>query len=334
MPGRILVVGRHSFLAQHFLEALAPAEVLAVGHEEIERPDLFDGIGCVVNFCRHPLAASDAYRLEQMDPDLRLARRIGGRDIAYVMLSSRKVYAPSDAPLSETSPTVPSDPYGRHKLAVEHALRDLLGERLTVLRLANVFGYERAQGRRTFVAMSLDSLAREGRIRYAMSPFVERDFLPVVAFADVLAKVVRAPPGGVAQCRLRHRPAGRPSGALDPRGIWPRRAGDRLDRGEGRLRARHRQARRACTAGPARSGPCAMPALRSAGAWPRTSLSPAAERESAASADRTHPAPRPGKARRHRSPGSARPGRTSPRPRARGRARHRRCADSGRGRER
>jgi dTDP-4-dehydrorhamnose reductase/UDP-glucose 4-epimerase len=66
-----------------------------------------------------------------------------------------------------------------------------------VLRLANVFGYERAQGRRTFVATSLDSLAREGRIRYAMSPFVERDFLPVTAFADVLAKVVRTPPGGV-----------------------------------------------------------------------------------------------------------------------------------------
>jgi UDP-glucose 4-epimerase len=197
MPGRILVVGRHSYLAQHFLEALGPAEVVAVRHEEIERPDLLEGIGCIVNFCRQPLTASDARGPEQTDADLRLARRIGGRDIAYVMLSSRKVYAPSDAPLSETSPTVPRDPYGRHKLAVEHALRDLIGERLTVLRLANVFGYERAPGRRTFVAMSLDSLAREGRIRYAMSPFVERDFLPVTAFADVLAKVVRTPPGGV-----------------------------------------------------------------------------------------------------------------------------------------
>lgn len=197
MPGRILVVGRHSYLAQHFLAAFDPAEALAVGHEEIERPDLLEGIGCIVNFCRQPLTASDAGGLERTDADLRLARRIGGRDIAYVMLSSRKVYAPSDAPLSETSPTVPRDAYGRHKLAVEHALRDLIGERLTVLRLANVFGYERAQGRRTFVATSLDSLAREGRIRYAMSPFVERDFLPVTAFADVLAKVVRTPPGGV-----------------------------------------------------------------------------------------------------------------------------------------
>ena len=197
MPGRVLVVGRHSFLARHALEALDPSEVEAVGHDEIERPGLLDGIGCVVNFSRQPLAASDACRLEQMDVDLCLARRIGGRDIAYVMLSSRKVYAPSDAPLSETAPTAPSDPYGRHKLAVEQALRDLLGERLTVLRLANIFGYERAPGRRTFVATSLDRLAREGRIHYAMSPFVERDFLPVAAFARVLANIVRTPPGGI-----------------------------------------------------------------------------------------------------------------------------------------
>lgn len=196
-PGRILVVGRHSFLAQYALAALDPAEVEAIGHDEIERPDLLEGIGCIANFSRHPMAASDAYRLEQMDTDLRLARRICGRDIAYVMLSSRKVYEPSETPLSETSPTGPGDSYGRHKLAVEQALRYMLGERLTVLRLANVFGYERAPGRRTFMAISLDRLAREGRIHFAMSPFVERDFLPVTAFARVLARIVRAPPGDV-----------------------------------------------------------------------------------------------------------------------------------------
>jgi dTDP-4-dehydrorhamnose reductase/UDP-glucose 4-epimerase len=43
----------------------------------------------------------------------------------------------------------------------------------------------------------LDGLADEGRIRFDMSPFVERDFLPVEACARVLACVVAAPPGGV-----------------------------------------------------------------------------------------------------------------------------------------
>jgi nucleoside-diphosphate-sugar epimerase len=196
MPGgRILLVGHHSFLAQHALGALGP--VKAVGHEAIDQPDLLDGVRCVINFARHPLAGSDAYRLETMDADLRLAARIGRESIAYVMLSSRKVYEPSTEPLSETAATEPGDLYGRHKLAVERALHGMLGERLTVLRLANIFGYERSPGRRTFVALALDRLAREGRIHYAMSPFVARDFLPAEAFARVLARVAAAPPGGI-----------------------------------------------------------------------------------------------------------------------------------------
>lgn len=196
MPsGRILLVGHHSFLAQHALGALG--RVKAVGHEAIDRPDLLDGVGCVINFARHPLAGSDAYRLETMDADLRLAARIGRNNIAYVMLSSRKVYAPSADPLSESAATEPRDLYGRHKLAAEQALRDLLGDRLTVLRLANIFGYEHIPRRRTFVALSLDRLAREGRIHYGMSPFVARDFLPAETFARVLAGIAAAPPGGV-----------------------------------------------------------------------------------------------------------------------------------------
>jgi UDP-glucose 4-epimerase len=132
-----------------------------------------------------------------MDPDLRLAERIGDREIAYVMLSSRKVYAPSSEALAESAPLGPTDAYGRHKLAVEAHLRERLGERLTILRLANVFGFERAPGRRSFLSILLDRLAREDQIRLDMSPFVIRDFLPVETFARLLARIVGDPPGGV-----------------------------------------------------------------------------------------------------------------------------------------
>jgi dTDP-4-dehydrorhamnose reductase/UDP-glucose 4-epimerase len=91
----------------------------------------------------------------------------------------------------------PRDLYGQHKLAVEDALRARLGPRLTILRLANVFGYERGPERRTFLSLLLDGLAAEGRIRFDMSPFTARDFLPVEACARVLARIVAAPPGSV-----------------------------------------------------------------------------------------------------------------------------------------
>jgi UDP-glucose 4-epimerase len=193
--GRILVVGRNSFLARHFLAALSEAHK-AVGHDEIGRHDLLDGVRTVLCFARHPDIGRDGYDLTH-DPDVRLARRVGRREIAYLMLSSRKVYADPGEPLLETSPLGPSDAYGRNKLAVEEELRGRLGDRLTVLRLANVFGYERTPGRRTFLSITLEQLAANGRICYDMSPFVERDFLPAERAAAALAKIAERPPGGI-----------------------------------------------------------------------------------------------------------------------------------------
>lgn len=196
-PGRVLLVGRGSFLARHLLERLPPDEVRAVRHEAIDEPGLLDGVRCVVNYTRHPAITRDDYDLEAQDTDLRLARRIGDRDVCFIMLSSRKVYAPRAAPLAEDAPVGPRDAYGRNKRAAEEALRERLGERLTVLRLGNIFGYERAPGRRTFLSVLLENLAREGRIRYDMSPFVERDFLPVERLAELLVPISAQPPGGV-----------------------------------------------------------------------------------------------------------------------------------------
>jgi UDP-glucose 4-epimerase len=193
--GRLLVVGARSFIARHFLAA-CEEPVSAVGYDLIDRRVL-DGVDRVISCARHPLLGSERYHVATMDPDVRLAERIAGRAIEYVMLSSRKVYAPSAKPLAETDPTAPRDLYGEHKLAVEEALCERLGERLTILRLANVFGYERGPERRTFLSLLLDGLAGEGRIRFDMSPFTARDFLPVEACARLLARIVAAPPGGV-----------------------------------------------------------------------------------------------------------------------------------------
>jgi UDP-glucose 4-epimerase len=176
--GRLLVVGAGSFIARHFLAA-CQEPVRAVGHHAIDRPDLLEGVGRV------------------MDPDVRLAERVAGREVNYVMLSSRKVYAPSAKSLVETDRAAPQDLYGRHKLAAERALCARLGRRLTILRLANIFGYERGPGRRTFLSLLLDRLARDGQIRFDMSPFTTRDFLPVEACARLLAHIVAAPSGGV-----------------------------------------------------------------------------------------------------------------------------------------
>ncbi len=197
LDGRLLLIGKNSFIARHLLKALPADRVVARSHGDLAAPDLLDGIDVVINCARHPGSSRDRYALAELDPDLALARRIGTTDIQMIMLSSRKVYAPSDRPLNEEAPLGPLDAYGRNKLRAEQRCRDTLDERLTILRLANIFGDERVAGRRSFLAMLLGRLAEHGQIRYDMSPFVERDFLPVDRLAALLSRIVREPPGGV-----------------------------------------------------------------------------------------------------------------------------------------
>jgi UDP-glucose 4-epimerase len=106
------------------------------------------------------------------------------------------VCAPNAGALREDDPTGPTDRYGEQKLAIEEALLAILGDRLlTRLRLSNVFGHE--PGRPTFMGRMLTTLAAEGEIRFDMSPFTRRDFVPAEVAGRAIAELLRAPPGGV-----------------------------------------------------------------------------------------------------------------------------------------
>lgn len=192
---RILVTGHGSALARAFAACPARPACRFAAHGELDRPGLFDGIGTVVNFALDPAYRQSPYD-ERIDADLRVGRMAAERGLRYVLPSTRKVYAPDALArpgaggASESAPLGPTDHYGRNKLRTEEALRALLGEALTVLRIANVVGAERTPGRPVFMETMLASLAAEGRIRLDVSPFVRRDFIPADDFARALCAVL------------------------------------------------------------------------------------------------------------------------------------------------
>jgi UDP-glucose 4-epimerase len=160
MGDATLIVGRNSLLARAFRDHGGVPGCRFVGHDELDRPDLLDGVGRIVNFAFHPELRSGPYRAD-LDIDFRLGRAAAERGLGYVMLSTRKVYAPEHAfGADEQSPVGPVEAYGRNKLTIEHLLTNLLGDRLTVLRIGNVVGYDRAE-RRSFMTLMLGSLAAQ-----------------------------------------------------------------------------------------------------------------------------------------------------------------------------
>lgn len=163
-------------------------------HSEIGRAGLLEGIRTAIWCGRDPRLGTDAWKVVD-DAETAFARLCADSGAHLLSLGTRKVYASSADPLHESSPVGPSDDYGRQKLALEEALQEILDARLTRLRLANIFGWE--PGRRTFMGQMLAGLAERGEIRFDMSPFTRRDFLPVDDAARLIAALAADPPGGV-----------------------------------------------------------------------------------------------------------------------------------------
>ena len=185
----ILLVGHASFLARALSATPQDGiELAGCPHHQFHELDMsrFD---IVANFAIAPRYRTEAYD-EAHDVDLAVARLAAAAGRAFVMLSSRKVYGP-DAPFPapENAPLAPADTYGRNKARTEVVLQELMRERLTILRLSNIFGLE--TGRSTFFGIALKSLHDTNRIVLDTSPAVRRDFLPVEDFCRGFHRVLK-----------------------------------------------------------------------------------------------------------------------------------------------
>ena len=158
--------------------------------EYLEKADV------IINCAYHPDLRSGLYSPEK-DIDLLLARRIENIDVHYIMLSSRAVYgkAPDNLLLSENMLPRPESFYARNKYKTEQALQEVLRDRLTILRLANIFGYE--PGRKSFFGQMIDGLKTNETISFDIAPDSRRDFLPVYHAADYIVQIALNPRAGV-----------------------------------------------------------------------------------------------------------------------------------------
>lgn len=200
MRAKFLVVGRNSFLASRFRalsEITSDCEFITHREAADATPYDFRSFDAIVNFALDPAYRRGPYA-EDRDVDLALADKALPGMARYIMLSSRAVYARDHAVgAKEADPATGNEtPYGRNKMETERRLADRLGERLTVLRIANIIGDEFGSGRRTFMGLALERLKSKGEILLDISPDVRRDFLPDGLFVQVLDAAVQEPCGG------------------------------------------------------------------------------------------------------------------------------------------
>lgn len=191
---QVTVVGASSLIARALQQRAETQGWRWLSHgQALSAETRLDEVGIVLNCAFAPGMRQGPYDAE-LDIDLALAKRILHRPkTSLVMLSTRMVYGLSmdGSPWHEAMPCRPHTPYGRNKMQIEQQLQALLGDRLTVLRLSNVFGLEMIPGRRSFMAQAQQALLTNGCITLDVSPFVMRDFMPVQHLAETLVHVMQ-----------------------------------------------------------------------------------------------------------------------------------------------
>lgn len=191
----IVVVGNNSMMGREMQRHFSGAGWIFLGHAQAQA-DLSwaDDAQCVINFAFSPVLRHHEYD-EAQDIDLALVRAMKPQ-CHYIMISSRAVYGPSVSNrLFETNAPHPQTLYGQNKWRIERQLGDACGDRLTVLRCANVFGHE--YGRRSFFGMALTNLKNMGQIVFDMNPEVRRDFIAVWYLVRAVGKIAQAPQAGL-----------------------------------------------------------------------------------------------------------------------------------------
>ncbi len=120
-----------------------------------------------------------------------VARDMGAR---FIYLSTSQVYGPVlNGVVSEDSATKPGNAYAEVHLAAECVVRQLVGERATIVRLANSVGLPRSQKVNTWQLLVHD-IAREavtrGTITLRSSGLQHRSFVAMSEVVDALIHVI------------------------------------------------------------------------------------------------------------------------------------------------
>jgi nucleoside-diphosphate-sugar epimerase len=186
---KVLVVGENSFIGKHL------TKFDRVSYKNFDSVDLKQ-YDVVVNCALNPLYKTHQYK-EIDDVDWEVGRKSCDAGLHYVMLSTSKVYGNSKQLVyyTENSQVNPYDYHSENKLNTEFKLLSNFGNKITILRGSNIFGFE--YGRNSFVGYCMTKLVNEGIIEFNITQTVRRDFLYIDTAVELIEKVCEIKPFGV-----------------------------------------------------------------------------------------------------------------------------------------
>lgn len=192
---KVLIVGKNSFIGNSLSNVKDGNKFKRISYDQLYDVNLKD-YDVVVNCSLHPNFKSSIYH-HAIDIDYDVAHKSYESGCHYVMLSTRKIYGSSTVLRSydELSEENPYDHYSENKLKAEKKILAQFGDRVTVIRGSNLFGYE--PNRNSMMGYFLNQLDKDGVIRYNIISTTSKDIIHVDDATKIISMVCTQKPLGL-----------------------------------------------------------------------------------------------------------------------------------------
>ena len=196
----IVIIGSDSYLANGIDKQFGQANISFVEFNTWQQNvDLMKQADYVICFAIHP-----DFMKREMDYseilDIQIAEAIKDSNAKFVFMSSRKVYGTTNECVihKETDKAEGFDFYSKNKVKTEKELCKILGNRLLILRIANILG-EPVQrvGYKTFIGWICENYIQTGKLVVTQNADAVKDFIPKNFLHRAIASLIENEATGI-----------------------------------------------------------------------------------------------------------------------------------------
>jgi dTDP-4-dehydrorhamnose reductase len=189
---KILVIGKKSRISLSLIKYFRKNFSLYVkNYKEIKKKKsiFFNKFNYIINCSSNKSYIKKRYKLEN-DYDYQIAKKIINLEVKQIFLSSRKIYLAKNN-IKETDKKKPLCNYSKNKLLTEKKLIEILKDRVLILRISNLIGYDKILSKRklhkTFIDIFFENIQKGYILK---NKELYKDFISAKKFTKYIEKLI------------------------------------------------------------------------------------------------------------------------------------------------
>ena len=186
---KIIIVGYKSFIQSNLSNHLKKKyKIQKIKFNDLNQYNISDA-DFIIN-CSNSKSFFYKQYLKNSDRNLKIANLIKKTRTKFIILSTRQVYDPK-LNITERSKLKPINMYAKNCLKSENFCKKIIKNKLLILRLSNVIGYEIGNKKKPSLMSIIIKSLKNKKIYFDNNYILKKDFLPIKFLCLCIEKLIQ-----------------------------------------------------------------------------------------------------------------------------------------------